>query len=821
MKGEGDLVHSAPVDFADAAMQLHGKRGEGDLVHSAPVNFADAAMQLHGKREGRAKADDLAPEPPPRPKGFGGFADLGDAMFIELKYGGGPVKDDEPERHTSMSPRAPPRRPGFYGDNIHALHNAAEEEPVAGFREGQDGASGVNCEKVGLVSNGASPDPITGELKPAGDLDATCSDEEGCSSKHSAQSDDSEMPESYERWVEFVCLMLSRSTKKELRQLRSVWIQSETFLTKSLKSMKSSNNDEMEMFAGSSSRQHRSREHENQPPGTEPVEEDPNTEEGRAKARAKQSGSLVMNPTSPKRLAWVFIGMFLMLYDLVVFPLQVFQPEDNDMTEFMKYFCQGYWTLDIVASFFTGVVINGELCVRLMIIAKLYFRTWLTFDLLVTVPLWPIMLIPGMDESSDTQTLRWMRYVRMLRFLRLARLAKFEHLLGEALEFVNSSTVILCFGIVKLMVYLMILNHFNACMWYYVGRNPGGWTEPFTGRSMTYRYFCAMHWALTQFQGTSEIIPGTSLGERIYAAVFLLFALMILASFVSSLTNMMMQLQSLKDERDRQQRLVRSYLQANRINRALSMRVKRYVDWKLQVKGRQNSDADVLQILPSSLVVELVYEVRSPVFLQHKFFAFMDDAHSRIVRRLTHETMASMWQAPNELIFQMSEEADRMYFVTTGHLVYMVECGVGGTRSSGREGDDDATNGFDINADSFLCEQSLWVDWDHAGELIAVTDVCVMFVLALPFSRVMESHPPAHAIAVLYARQFLAALNCFGKNYTDYVAEFIVDPDVLRDQEAMMAKDDSDDEDNDGEALVEVASSVETPPKEANVMGKE
>merc|ERR1719331_2500203 len=109
------------------------------------------------------------------------------------------------------------------------------------------------------------------------------------------------------------------------------------------------------------------------------------------------------------------------------------------------------------------------------------------------------------------------------------------------------------------MVYLALMSHVNACMWYAAGRDSEtGWTSRYEDRPVMFQYLVSMHWALTQFQGTSDVVPGSSMLERAYAVICVLLSLLILSCFVSSLTNMMMQLQALHAKMYHESHSVRS-----------------------------------------------------------------------------------------------------------------------------------------------------------------------------------------------------------------------------------------------------------------------
>jgi len=394
----------------------------------------------------------------------------------------------------------------------------------------------------------------------------------------------------------------------------------------------------------------------------------------------------------------------------------------------------------------------------------------------VVIPLWLLILFP----NSMFQNFIAVKNFRFLRFLRLVRIAKFEHYFQEALAAVNSSVLILCFGIARLMVTLLMFNHFNACLWWAIGtRYPNGWAHKYQqNTTVSYQYLTSLHWALTQFQGTSEILPGTITLERGWAVVTVMLALMILCSVVGGLTNMMMQLQSLREEQVWTQRAVCSYLMFNKISVRLSVRIKKYIDWK-QRMARSLGDADrVLDMLPSMLQAEVHTEVRGPVLKTHAFFAALGDAYPKPFRVLCYEALKPMSPAPQELIFAPQFDCVEMYFIVSGVCRYTPmtlqqlkinnqsgfdpeEC------SLDAEGSD--LRGVDLGKGKWLSEAVLWTTWEHCGVLKSLGDSTLLLLTPSAFERVAKSHPPAHASIVLYAREFVAALNRFGRSYTDII----------------------------------------------------
>merc|ERR1719382_345792 len=120
----------------------------------------------------------------------------------------------------------------------------------------------------------------------------------------------------------------------------------------------------------------------------------------------------------------------------------------------MSWLSQIFWSFDICVSFLTGYYKNSELEMRLGKVMYMYVKTWFTIDVIVTAPLWVLLFI---DEGSCTncgaaRASKGMKTIRFLRVLRLLRLVKFQHVLSDSLNLINSPVVLCSLGIVKYMV---------------------------------------------------------------------------------------------------------------------------------------------------------------------------------------------------------------------------------------------------------------------------------------------------------------------------------------------------------------------------------
>jgi len=263
---------------------------------------------------------------------------------------------------------------------------------------------------------------------------------------------------------------------------------------------------------------------------------------------------------------------------------------------------------------------------------------------------------------------------------------------------------------------------------------------------------------------------------------------------VSGLTNNMIQRQKESEERTYLQIQVRTFLGSNKISGGLSVRVKKFIEWKQRTAHIKHGDG-VLELLPESMQADILHEVRAPRVIMHDFFGAFRSRHPRTFRTLCYEALKGLQPAPEEWIFRPHDEGHLMYFITHGECLY--SCARGTYRFLGESGTqtlmrqlDSALRSFSdrlgkdknpatpeetdvhlvaLKPGAWLCEAALWTAWDHIGGLICTRDATLLTLSDDAFYMVLRRHPPSHVSAVMYARQFVTELNRFGKNYNDHI----------------------------------------------------
>jgi hypothetical protein len=258
---------------------------------------------------------------------------------------------------------------------------------------------------------------------------------------------------------------------------------------------------------------------------------------------------------------------------------------------------------------------------------------------------------------------------------------------------------------------------------------------------------------------------------------------------------MMMQHQQLREERMGMARAVREFLSENEISKTLSIRVKKYIDWKQRMARKLGKFDKVLGDLPIALQIDLQEEVKAPLIVHHRFFTALRAVHLRIFRLMCHSQLHTHFPAPGELVFTPHIDATRMFFCISGVSRYVDAAAHGnkGNRPAVRvedmhetlrrtsevplkenpdeQGaqDEDEHGVVSLGRGSYLVEPVLWTSWEHCGVLMSVSDAQYYSLGGTSFEGLIVTHPPAHVSSILYARRFVAGLNRFGRKFNDII----------------------------------------------------
>eukprot|EP00434_Breviolum_minutum_P034145 symbB.v1.2.030211.t1/scaffold3381.1/size58006/6 len=475
---------------------------------------------------------------------------------------------------------------------------------------------------------------------------------------------------------------------------------------------------------------------------------------------------LVSNPSSPRRIAYEMFGLLLIMYDLIWLPMQVFEPVEGDFFFIVGLVSSLYWTFDMPTSFLVGYAVQdkGIIEMRLRKIAWNYLRSWFLLDITIVAIDWTLNILEwtqgSVGASEGISFFRIGKAVRFLRLLRLLRLLKAHGRFNELLEHVQSEFSVIVIGILKLIAFILLLNHLVACVWFWIGtwsrsENMNSWLgnseNDILSANLAYQYFTSLHWSLTQFTPASmEVTPRNEI-ERLFNVVVIMSAMVIFSTFISAITNAMNQLRNLNSERNEQASLLRRYMQQNNVSAPLKARVLQSIKALSQTRSRvhesdvrdpESGQVAALRLLPLSLRHDLSQEVCAPHVGVHPFFYVCNACFSMQSRKIYSTCLVERSLSTSQELITSGENATHMYFVIGGILDYLAD----------ERGENEPPIALDNGA--WLCEASLWVRWQHNGTANTAQGCELICVDAGGLQNILKDERPVRQYANMFWKHF-------------------------------------------------------------------
>jgi hypothetical protein len=502
---------------------------------------------------------------------------------------------------------------------------------------------------------------------------------------------------------------------------------------------------------------------------------------------------IIRHPNAKFRLFWDLSGFLLIIYDVIVIPLFFFDlPEEGGFSMWVNVFTSIWWTVDIGICFITGYHVDGFLEMRPSRIARRYVRSWFGPDITIVLMDWAFVFIGLGDGAGILRIRRSVRALRIIRALRLVRLAKVKETFTKITDGINSEFGLIFLNIFKLVLCVVLLNHYIACLWYAIGRmdhvdntRSCSWVRKHEvddyDASKAYKYLTSLHWSMTQFMPASmEVNPCTEV-ERAFTICVLIFGLVTFSWIVSSITNVMAQLANISKDRTKAEHNLRQYLNENRVSVDLGMRIRKYFRDNYEARRKRVHEPDIsfFGSLPEVLKLELRREIYMPVITLHPLleqYAHVDTAGIWLV---CHLAMSQQSWLPGQTIFLRGERASEMLMVMTGELEYSCHL----------------TSAIDVEMDQWLCEAVLWSEkWHYCGRLVAKKTCEIYGISAAKFRAVTGERLTSFQYLQKYAGKFMATLRSAEK-MSLYVTDLCQDIDALSELVLSVFEDDGADAD--------------------------
>jgi Ion transport protein/Cyclic nucleotide-binding domain len=378
----------------------------------------------------------------------------------------------------------------------------------------------------------------------------------------------------------------------------------------------------------------------------------------------------IISPESPSRFSWeIFIGLILLVLGFMIPYISAFEPDNTSLSGSIDILSLTIFSLDMTFNFNTGYYEDGTIIKDRLKILINYLKFWFWVDLLSTIPIDWILNSLG-SKSSNKNLLIFTKFLRVFKLFKLVRLAKLRVLIFRIEDQIANQSIISLITILKLLLYLLLLAHFFACMMFYISSanlNPNSFITRIEYESDELNistlqlYVSSLYWAFVTMTsiGYGDITPGST-NERIFCILTMLTSSVVFGVVIGNIGGIIEK--SSISEKERRDVLVtlNSFAKANKLSKDIANKARRYLDYSYHYeKFNESNLGELLSNLSQPLQEEVLLYTNGKVLNDCKVFKIF---HNGYIHRLSKVMKIEIF-SPMDSIIREGQRPHGMYFI--------------------------------------------------------------------------------------------------------------------------------------------------------------
>ncbi|KAL5268700.1 hypothetical protein ACHWQZ_G002521 [Mnemiopsis leidyi] len=382
----------------------------------------------------------------------------------------------------------------------------------------------------------------------------------------------------------------------------------------------------------------------------------------------------VFDPFSDIYYYWLSIISLAVLYNFIIIPARVAfnELEQGDFfTTWMviDILADVLYVLDFFASFRIGFLERGLLVTDTAQLSKKYMKSMAFYIDIFSIL--PTQIIYAFALSHTT------KFVPPL--IRLSKFFKFHRLVAWNDRTECRTSVPTLWRVVTLFTIMLMVMHWNACLYYFVSttvispkENRSSFIYPpeiddegnpnkFASTAM--KYAVSLYWSTQTMTTIGEMEQPEELWEYVYMTIIFLIGVMIFASVVGSIGNIITNLRANRSVfQDRLDHL-KEYMGYRNVGKDLQNRIIRWFDY-LWAQNHTFEEEDVLKYLPDKLQAEMAIHVHLATLKQVELFQNCESGFLiALVLKLKHQVYS-----PGDYVCRKGDIGREMFIVKQGML---------------------------------------------------------------------------------------------------------------------------------------------------------
>ena len=384
----------------------------------------------------------------------------------------------------------------------------------------------------------------------------------------------------------------------------------------------------------------------------------------------------VLNPSNINYVFFEFILLILTIVCLIIIPIDLGFSIDflNNMIPYFHYFVKRLalflFFVDILLNFNTAYYEKGELIKKRSMIIKNYLKTAFLRDILsLFYFFWGINSAYPYENSFHkiSGVLFILRTRNVLRIL--SRIEEFLFLDEKIYNY------LLFF---KLIFRIVLLSHFFACIWHFIGINTrNSWIETMNLSSHTsweHRYLLSFYYIVVVMNtvGFGDITPKNSY-EISFTIVFIYCACGLFAYTINSIGLILQQINNKERELKRNMNTLNGYMRRKKIHLKLRTKIRNFLEYVWHEDQVDNEEAanEIMKKLSRSLREELLLNANGVLLKNFKIFHRNFSEES--LRKMVY-IMKEVKFIPGDIIYSQNEISEPcLYIIKKGKVEFFIE----------------------------------------------------------------------------------------------------------------------------------------------------
>ncbi|KAG8504839.1 Cyclic nucleotide-gated cation channel alpha-3 [Galemys pyrenaicus] len=263
-----------------------------------------------------------------------------------------------------------------------------------------------------------------------------------------------------------------------------------------------------------------------------------------------------------------------------------------------------------------------------------------------------------------------------LRFNRLLKFARLFEFFDRTETRTNYPNV---FRIGNLVLYILIIIHWNACIYFaiskFIGFGTDSWvypniSNPEYGR-LSRKYIYSLYWSTLTLTTIGETPPPVKDEEYLFVVIDFLVGVLIFATIVGNVGSMISNMNASRAEFQAKIDSIKQYMQFRKVTKDLETRVIRWFDY-LWANRKTVDEKEVLKNLPDKLKAEIAINVHLDTLKKVRIF---QDCEAGLLVELVLKLRPAVF-SPGDYICKKGDIGREMYIIKEGKLAVVADDGI-------------------------------------------------------------------------------------------------------------------------------------------------